>query len=153
MKGFFESKLTKKISRQETPNSVGGQKATRLGVVVMVVMMMMMMMMTHRWEHIGEDIWKHHESRHISAHIWRHAYESRHMRVPIWKHTYESTQMRAHIPGSSRKTTIHRTQHRYMHYPHNPYFNVVRGSAERYEQKWLFPESACEGFFVKKQPM
>ena len=41
--------ISMKLSRQETPNSVGGQKNTRLVVVVVVMrMMMMMMMMKHR---------------------------------------------------------------------------------------------------------
>ena len=92
-----------------------GQKDIRLVVV-------MIKMMTHRWEHIGADIWEHmradiskrtYESTHMRAHIWVHTYESTeestHRRAHTWdhigEHTYESTQTRAHMWKHTHEST------------------------------------------------
>ena len=70
----------KKLSRQETPNSGGGQKETRIVVV-------MMMTMTHMRAHTGEHIYEStEESTHVRAHIREHR----------GKHTYESTEESTH---------------------------------------------------------
>ena len=92
-----------KIIPARDPNSVGGQKDTRLVAVMMMMMMMttmMMMMATHRWAHRSRHM-RAHESRHIRAHTWEHTHESRHMQAHIWKHTYESTHMKAYTYEST----------------------------------------------------
>ena len=82
-----ENMFANKLSWQETPNSVGGQKDTRLVAV-------MMRMMTHRWEHRGADI-----GEHMRADISEHTCGSTQMRgqrrAHIGEHTYASTHMGA----------------------------------------------------------